>query len=64
MNAPPYQIIVFGATSFVGQILCRYLIEQFGDHGTGTLQWAAAGRSQAKLKPCATNSAPKRPSWP
>lgn len=49
MNQAPYQVIVFGATSFVGQILCRYLIEQFGNDGTGTLRWAAAGRSQAKL---------------
>ena len=49
MSTSPYQVIVFGATSFVGQILCRYLIEQFGDPRTGTLKWAAAGRSQAKL---------------
>lgn len=39
-------IIVFGATSFVGQILCRYLWQQYdGDD----LQWAIAGRSQEKL---------------
>lgn len=59
MNTPPYQVIVFGATSFVGQILCRYLIEQFGDHGTGTLQWAAAGRSQAKLQALRDELGPK-----
>jgi len=50
MNSPQYQVVVFGATSFVGQILCRYLIEQFGDPGTGSLRWAAAGRSQTKLQ--------------
>ena len=46
MAEPKYQVIVFGATSFVGQILCRYLLEQFGSK----LKWAAAGRSQAKLE--------------
>ena len=43
----PYDIIVFGATSFVGEILCRYLVER---HGTdGDLAWAIAGRNEAKL---------------
>ena len=28
MTTPRHEIAVFGATSFVGQILCRYLIEQ------------------------------------
>ncbi|MFN8016634.1 MAG: saccharopine dehydrogenase NADP-binding domain-containing protein [Acidimicrobiales bacterium] len=40
-------LVVFGATSFVGQILCRYLVQR---HGTdGPLRWAIAGRSAAKL---------------
>ncbi len=40
-------LIVFGATSFVGQILCRRLVER---HGTdGDLRWAIAGRDPAKL---------------
>ena len=40
-------LVVFGATSFVGQILCSYLV---GRHGTdGDLKWAIAGRDQAKL---------------
>ena len=40
-------VVVFGATSFVGQILCRHLVER---HGTaGALRWAIAGRSLAKL---------------
>ena len=41
----PYDVIVFGATSFVGQILCRYLARQ----PAGTLRWAMAARSQVKL---------------
>jgi short subunit dehydrogenase-like uncharacterized protein len=42
-----YDIVVFGATSFVGQILTDYLLKAYG---TGKdLKWAIAGRSQAKL---------------
>ena len=44
----PHDIVVFGATSFVGEILCRYLA---GRHGTdGDLRWAIAGRSTDKLE--------------
>lgn len=40
-------LVVYGATSFVGQILCRYLVRR---HGTdGSLRWAIAGRDPAKL---------------
>ncbi len=42
------EVVVFGATSFVGQILCRYLLDQFGIDQS--LRWAAAGRSMEKLK--------------
>jgi short subunit dehydrogenase-like uncharacterized protein len=42
---PQYDVIVFGATSFVGQILCHVLTEK----SRGQFTWAAAGRSQAKL---------------
>ncbi len=43
-----YDVVVFGATSFVGEILCRYLVER---HGTdGDLNWAIAGRSADKLE--------------
>ncbi len=42
-----FEIIVYGATSFVGQIVTRYMHEQFGD---GTLRWAIAGRSAKKLQ--------------
>jgi short subunit dehydrogenase-like uncharacterized protein len=42
-----HDIIVYGATSFVGRILCRYLVRR---HGTdGDLRWAIAGRSASKL---------------
>jgi len=47
MSTPSHDLIAFGATSFVGKILCRYLLEEFGVQGE--LKWAAAGRSRAKL---------------
>jgi short subunit dehydrogenase-like uncharacterized protein len=43
----PLDLVVFGATSFVGQILCRYLVERFGVDGR--LAWAIAGRDPDKL---------------
>jgi short subunit dehydrogenase-like uncharacterized protein len=42
-----YDLIIFGATSFVGQILCRYLHERHGSNGD--LKWAIAGRNPYKL---------------
>ena len=42
-----FDIIIFGATSFVGQIMTRYMIAQFAVDGD--LKWAIAGRSQSKL---------------
>lgn len=48
MTAPDFDVVVFGATSFVGQILTRYLAEHFSSQ-TETLRWAIAGRSEAKL---------------
>lgn len=42
-----YDLVVFGATSFVGQILTGYLLDTYG---TGRkVKWAIAGRSQARL---------------
>ncbi len=42
-----YHLIVYGATSFVGQLLTRYLFERHG--AQGDFRWAIAGRSQSKL---------------
>ena len=49
MNKP---LIVFGATSFVGQILCRYLHELNleGIKNNQPLNWLMAARSEQKLK--------------
>ena len=48
MTTRPHDIVVFGATSFVGQILVRYLYDEFGVDRD--LDWAAAGRSLPKLE--------------
>lgn len=43
-----HEIVLFGATSFVGRIVARHL---FRRHGVGReLGWALAGRSEDKLK--------------
>lgn len=47
MSDKSFDIVVFGATSFVGQILCRYLMERYGVGGE--VNWAIAGRSEPKL---------------
>ena len=48
MSQTRFDVIVFGATSFVGQILCDYL---FTRHGVGGgVKWAMAGRSPSKLE--------------
>ncbi|MBK8971562.1 MAG: saccharopine dehydrogenase NADP-binding domain-containing protein [Hahellaceae bacterium] len=47
-QARPYDIILFGASSFVGQILADYLANRVP--GETQLRWAIAGRSQKKLR--------------
>lgn len=48
MSQDNFDIVVFGATSFVGQILAHYLLKR---HGVGgNLRWAIAGRSETKLQ--------------
>lgn len=47
MTDKTFDIVVYGATSFVGQIMTRYMQAQFGD---GSIRWAIAGRSQDKLQ--------------
>ncbi|MBT8444333.1 MAG: saccharopine dehydrogenase [Gammaproteobacteria bacterium] len=48
MADPNFDVVVFGATSFVGRILCRYLADRFGVDGE--LRWAAAARSRDRLE--------------
>lgn len=48
MAEQTYDFVVYGATSFVGKLLVRYLFERHG--ADGGLRWAIAGRSQDKLE--------------
>ncbi|TNC86487.1 trans-acting enoyl reductase family protein [Thalassolituus sp.] len=43
-----YDVIIFGASSFVGGILTRYIASQYGYNDD--LKWAIAGRSERKLQ--------------
>ncbi|WP_330925538.1 saccharopine dehydrogenase family protein [Candidatus Sororendozoicomonas aggregata] len=47
MSNHQYTMIIFGATSFVGKILTRYLLETLGTESD--TPWAIAGRNQKKL---------------
>lgn len=47
MSQKQYDIVVFGATSYVGQLLVHYLFETYGVNGD--VRWALAGRNSAKL---------------
>ncbi len=49
-----YDLVVFGATSFVGEILCRYLVARHGV--AGPIKWAIAGRSASKLDQVASST--------
>ena len=44
MKNRSFDLIVYGATSFVGQILTRYLFEHIGVGSK--VNWAIAGRSE------------------
>lgn len=48
MSNPEYDVIVYGATSFVGQLVAEYLNEQYGVDGD--VKWAIGGRSADKLR--------------
>jgi len=47
MTNQEFDIVIFGATSFVGDILTGYMNDTYGSKGD--VKWAIAGRSEAKL---------------
>ena len=47
MATKKFDLVIFGATSFVGQILTEYLFDHIGL--SRKVKWAIAGRSEAKL---------------
>ena len=46
MSSSKFDIIVYGATGFTGQLVAEYLAAHYRD---GSLKWAMAGRSKDKL---------------
>ncbi|MFK8010793.1 MAG: trans-acting enoyl reductase family protein [Marinicellaceae bacterium] len=46
MKTKQYEIVIFGASSFVGKIICEYMLQQFPAED---LSFAMAGRSEDKL---------------
>lgn len=61
-GTPSYDLIIYGATGFVGQIITRYMA---GLHGSQKeVKWAIAGRSEAKLTQLAASLAPSAPKLP
>ena len=47
MSSSKFDIIVYGATGFTGQLVAEYLAANY--KGAGSLKWAMAGRSKDKL---------------
>lgn len=44
----PYDLVLFGATGFTGQLVAEYLLDRYGV--LGDLRWALAGRNREKLE--------------
>jgi short subunit dehydrogenase-like uncharacterized protein len=53
MTTRDFDLIIYGASSFVGQIMSRYLAEHIGF--SGAVKWAIAGRSSSKLNKLRTS---------
>jgi short subunit dehydrogenase-like uncharacterized protein len=47
-NTSKYDVVVFGATGFTGQLVAEYLAQQYP--ASDSLKWAIAGRNQEKLE--------------
>jgi short subunit dehydrogenase-like uncharacterized protein len=47
MSSSKFDIVVYGATGFTGQLVAEYLATHYS--GDGNLKWAMAGRSREKL---------------
>src|SRR5450755_2806062 len=47
MSSSKFDIVVYGATGFTGQLVAEYLAAKY--KSDGNLKWAMAGRSQDKL---------------
>lgn len=58
-KAREYDIVLFGASGFTGQLVAEYLAE----HGRPGLRWALAGRSPEKLQQLRARLAARAPRW-
>ena len=47
-DSPKFDLVVYGATGFTGQLICEHLNLTYGVNGD--INWAMAGRSQSKLE--------------
>lgn len=47
-SGAPYDVIVWGASGFVGKLICEYMVATYG--ASGPVKWAMGGRNQAKLE--------------
>jgi short subunit dehydrogenase-like uncharacterized protein len=55
-----FDVIVWGATGFTGQLVVEYLTKQYGTDGS-KLRWAMAGRNESKLQSVRDNLEPIDP---
>jgi len=62
MTNRDFDIVVWGATGFTGALVAEYLLSQYGVGGS--LRWAIAGRSEAKLETLRHALGPKAVSLP
>lgn len=54
-----YDIVLFGASGFTGQLVAEYLAQ----HGDDSLRWALAGRAPDKLRQLRARLAARQPRW-
>lgn len=58
-KARDYDIVLFGASGFTGQLVAEYLAQ----HGGDAMRWALAGRSIDKLERVRARLAAQQPRW-
>jgi short subunit dehydrogenase-like uncharacterized protein len=47
INKREFDVIIFGATGYTGNIICKYLSKTYGLNNN--VKWAIAGRSMKRL---------------
>ncbi len=52
-EAREFDVIVYGATGYTGRLVAEHLLKTYG--ATGSIKWAMAGRSRAKLEEVRTS---------